>query len=208
MKTVLTLLLVAGLAAMALPASAQSTTKDLENMLYLDLKSGRVAIELRPDLAPKHVERIKKLTREKFYDGLTFHRVIDGFMAQTGDPTGTGRGSSDYPDLPAEFSDVPFGQGTLGAARSSNPNSANSQFFICFEAAPWLNGKYTVIGQVVRGMAHVNRIKRGDRRSGAVDNPDKIVRMLVAADAKDHSVLRQGADGAAPSSSGARRGSH
>lgn len=206
MKYILTLLLV-GLAGAAAPsASAQSTARDFENMLYLDLKSGRVAIELRPDLAPKHVARIKKLTREKFYDGLTFHRVIKGFMAQTGDPTGTGRGSSDYADLPAEFSDEPFALGTLGAARSSNPNSANSQFFICFEAAPWLNGKYTIIGKVVRGMAHVNRIKKGDSRSGKVDDPDKIIRMVVAADAKDHSVLQQRED-TTKASSGQRKGS-
>ncbi|MGI9384680.1 MAG: peptidylprolyl isomerase [Methyloligellaceae bacterium] len=206
MKTILTLLFVGLVAASVPPASAQTAANDLENMLYLDLKSGRVAIQLRPDLAPKQVARIKKLAREKFYDGVVFHRVIDGFMAQTGDPTGTGRGGSNYPDLPAEFSDVPFAQGTVGAARSSNPNSANSQFFICFEAAPFLNGKYTVFGKVVRGMSHVDRIKRGQPRSGAVDNPDKIIRMIVAADAKDHSVLQQGED-RTKASSGARQGS-
>ena len=152
-------------------------------MLYLDLKDGRVVIELLPDVAPKHVERIKTLTREGFYDGLTFHRVIDGFMAQTGDPTGTGSGGSDYPDLPAEFSSEPFKPGTLGMARTADPNSANSQFFITFDEAPHLNGQYTVVGRVTGGMEHVDTIKKGDPRSGAVDNPDKIVKMQLAEDA-------------------------
>jgi len=165
---------------------------DLENILFLDLKSGRVAIQLRPDLAPEHVERVKKLTREGFYDGVVFHRVIDGFMAQSGDPTGTGTGGSTYPDLPAEFSNEPFKRGTVGAARSQSPDSANSQFFICFDEAEFLNGKYTVWGQVIRGMDHVDAIKKapaGDR-SGTVPDPDKIIRMQVAADAKDRSVLQ------------------
>lgn len=166
---------------------------DLENILYLDLRSGRVAIQLRPDLAPKHVERVKKLVREGFYDGVVFHRVIDGFMAQSGDPTGTGTGGSTYPDLPAEFSSEPFKRGTVGAARSQDPDSANSQFFICFDGADFLNEKYTVWGQVIRGMRHVDDIKKapaGDR-SGMVPDPDKIIRMQVAADAKDHSVLKE-----------------
>jgi len=161
------------------PANAQGR----KDMLYLDLKDGRVVIKLLPEVAPKHVERIKTLTREGFYDGLTFHRVIDGFMAQTGDPTGTGTGGSDYPDLPAEFSDEPFKPGTLGMARTANPNSANSQFFITFDEAPHLNGQYTVVGRVIEGMEHVDSIKKGDSRSGAVDNPDKIVKMQLAEDA-------------------------
>jgi len=167
------------LAMISAPVNAQGK----DNMLYLDLKDGRVVIELLPDVAPKHVERIKTLTREGFYDGLTFHRVIDGFMAQTGDPTGTGTSGSNYPDLPAEFSSVPFEEGTIGMARTADPNSANSQFFIVFEEAPHLNGSYTVWGRVVEGMEHVHNIKKGDPRSGAVQNPDTIVKMQLAEDA-------------------------
>jgi peptidylprolyl isomerase len=148
--------------------------------LYLDLKEGRVVIELRPDLAPKHVERIKELTRTGFYDGIVFHRVIPGFMAQTGDPTGTGTGRSDKPNLKAEFSNERHVRGTVSMARSASPDSANSQFFICFEDAPWLDGQYTVWGRVVSGMEHVDAIKKGDGNSGAVSNPDKIVRMSLA----------------------------
>ncbi len=161
-----------------------ATAADLQNTLYMDLKSGRVVIELRPDLAPKHVERIKKLTREGFYNGLKFHRVITGFMAQTGDPTGTGAGGSKLPDLKAEFTQTPFKRGTLGAARTSDPDSANSQFFICFEDTPSLNGKYTVFGQVTEGMQFVDKIKKGDGPNGMVSNPDIIVKMQVAADAQ------------------------
>jgi len=168
----------AAIAMMAMTLTVNAQGKD--NMLYLDLKDGRVVIEMLPDVAPKHVERIKTLTREGFYDGLTFHRVIDGFMAQTGDPSGTGTGGSDYPDLPAEFSDIPFEEGTLGMARTADPNSANSQFFIVFEEAPFLNGSYTVWGRVVEGMEHVHNIKKGDPRSGAVDNPDRIIKMQLA----------------------------
>ncbi|WP_417769587.1 peptidylprolyl isomerase [Stappia sp.] len=160
--------------------AASAQTADAENTLYLDLKDGRVVIRLRPDLAPAHVERIKTLTRQGFYDGIVFHRVIDGFMAQTGDPTGTGMGGSDLPDLEAEFSDAPFALGTLGMARSQSPNSANSQFFIMFADGDWLNGQYTVFGEVVEGMEFVDAIKRGE----PVQNPDKIVRLQVAADAK------------------------
>jgi peptidylprolyl isomerase len=154
-----------------------------ENTLYLDLKDGRVVIELRPDLAPKHVERVKKLVREGFYNGLTFHRVIEGFMAQTGDPAGDGTGGSKYPDVPAEFTSTPFARGTVGAARAADPNSANSQFFICFQEAPHLNGQYTVWGQVVEGMQFVDRIKKGNRLDGTVLGPDKIVKMELASDA-------------------------
>lgn len=155
-----------------------------ENTLYLDLKDGRVVIELRPDLAPKHVQRIKQLVKEGFYDGLTFHRVIAGFMAQTGDPKGDGTGGSKYPDLPAEFSPTPFKRGTVGAARSANPDSANSQFFICFKDAPHLNGMYTVWGQVVEGMQYVDEIKKGQGPNGEVFNPDKIIKMQLATDTR------------------------
>jgi peptidylprolyl isomerase len=164
--------------AFAAPVSAQ--TPDPENTLYLDLAYGRVVIRLRPDLAPNHVARIKELTRSGFYDGIVFHRVIDGFMAQTGDPTGTGMGGSDKPDLKAEFSDTPFVRGTIGAARSNDPDSANSQFFIVFDDASFLNGQYTVWGEVIEGMEFVDQIKRGEPPA----DPDKIVKMQVAADAK------------------------
>lgn len=157
----------------------------LDNTLYIDLKYGRVVIKLRPDIAPKHVERIKKLTRQGFYDGLKFHRVIEGFMAQTGDPTGTGTGGSNLPDLEAELSKEDFFmRGTVGAARSLDVNSANSQFFICFEAAPWLNGKYTIWGEVTRGMKYVDLITKGHPRTGVVDEPDKIIKMQIALDAQ------------------------
>jgi peptidylprolyl isomerase len=163
----------------AMTLSGAASGQDLENTLYLDLAAGRVVIELRPDLAPKHVARIKELTREGFYDGIVFHRVIAGFMAQTGDPTGTGRGGSDKPDLPAEFSNEPFVRGTIGMARTSDPNSANSQFFIMFAPGPFLNGQYTVWGQVVDGMQYVDQLAKGEPPR----NPDKIIKMQVAADA-------------------------
>ncbi len=155
----------------------------LENTIYLDLKDGRVVIELMPDVAPNHVERIKTLARQKFYDGAVFHRVIDGFMAQTGDPTGTGMGGSDLPDLRAEFNGTFHVEGTLSMARSSSPDSANSQFFICFAPAPFLDGQYTAWGKVVEGMDFVHNIKKGDSdRNGSVSKPDKIIQMRVAAD--------------------------
>ncbi len=158
---------------------------DPENTLYMDLKNGRVVIQLFPDLAPQHVARVKMLAREHFYDGTPFHRVIDGFMAQGGDPTGTGTGGSKYPDLPAEFTNKRrFLRGTVGAARTANPNSANSQFFIMFAPAPNLDGQYTIWGQVVSGMELVDQIKRGSGSGGTVSNPDKIVSMRVAADVK------------------------
>ncbi len=163
-----------------LPVAAGAQGTDLENTLYLDLKDGRVVIELRPDLAPNHVERIKKLTREGFYDGIVFHRVIDGFMAQTGDPTGTGMGGSEEPDLKAEFSQAPFKRGTLGMARAASPDSANSQFFIMFSDGDWLNGQYTVFGEITDGMEYVDKIAKGEPPA----NPDKIVKMQVAADAQ------------------------
>ena len=150
--------------------------------LTMELKHGPVVIELRPDLAPKHVERIKTLAERGFYDGVPFHRVIPGFMAQTGDPTGTGSGGSDLPDLKAEFSNEKHGRGTVSMARTSNPNSANSQFFICFEDAPWLDRQYTVWGKVVSGMEHVDAIKKGgENNNGAISGePDRIVKMRVA----------------------------
>ena len=174
------LLVTAGLLITAFGARAASP----DNTLYMDLKDGRVVIELRPDLAPKHVQRIKKLVKEGFYDGLTFHRVITGFMAQTGDPKGDGTGGSKYPDLPAEFTPTPFKRGTVGAARSGNPNSANSQFFICLEDASHLNGNYTVWGQVTEGMQLIDRIKKGAGANGQVFNPDKIIKMQLASDAR------------------------
>lgn len=151
---------------------------DLENTLYMDLEKGRVTIELLPKLAPGHVARIKELAREKFYDGVVFHRVIDGFMAQGGDPTGTGMGGSKKPDLKAEFSKEPHVRGICSMARSSNPNSANSQFFIVFGDATFLDNQYTVWGRVTEGMDLVDKLKRGE----PVKNPDKIVTMRVAAD--------------------------
>ncbi len=151
-----------------------------ENILVIELKDGPVEILLRPDLAPKHVERIKALAGEGFYNGIVFHRVIEGFMAQTGDPTGTGRGGSPYPDLPAEFNKERFVRGALGMARSQMPNSANSQFFIMFDDGDFLNGQYTLFGHVISGMENVDKIKRGDRAAnGSVDNPDQMVRVYM-----------------------------
>tara|TARA_R110002012_G_scaffold311108_2_gene520345 strand:+ start:31086 stop:31643 length:558 start_codon:yes stop_codon:yes gene_type:complete len=157
--------------------------QDLENTLYLDLKDGRVVIQLRPDLAPNHVARIKELTREGFYDGLVFHRVIEGFMAQTGDPDGNGTGGSGQ-KLDAEFSKGHHSRGTVSMARSANPNSADSQFFICFTDAPHLDGQYTIWGQVTEGMEYVDMIKKGAPwANGSVADPDQIIKMQVAADA-------------------------
>lgn len=150
---------------------------DPQNMLYLDLKDGRVEIQLLPDVAPQHVERIKTLAKEGFYDGITFHRVIADFMAQTGDPTGTGMGGSELPDLDAEFNKVPFARGTIGMARTNDPNSANSQFFICLDDCGFLNRQYTVWGQVTKGMEFVDNITKGEPPA----NPDKIVKLQVAA---------------------------
>jgi peptidylprolyl isomerase len=174
-----------GLSLLAMPAFAQQQPSDPENTLIMELKDGPVTIRLRPDVAPNHAERLKELTRDKFYDGVVFHRVIDGFMAQTGDPTGTGTGGSDKPDLAAEFSNLPFTRGVVGMARSSDPNSANSQFFITYDDASFLNGQYTVVGEVVDGMQAVDAVKKGDEaQNGVVENPDKIISMRVAADPK------------------------
>jgi peptidylprolyl isomerase len=160
--------------AVKLPAGA-----DPQNTIVMDTTKGRVIIKLRADLAPKHAARIKQLSREGFYNNAPFHRVIDGFMAQTGDgQRGDGTGGSKYPDLPAEFSQVPFKRGIVGMARAQSPNSANSQFFIMFADGAFLNGKYTVVGEVISGMDNVDKIKRGE----PVANPDRIVKMQVAAD--------------------------
>ncbi|MSP05869.1 MAG: peptidylprolyl isomerase [Acetobacteraceae bacterium] len=159
------------------------TNPDPANTLYLDLKDGRVVIELRPDLAPKHVEQVKALVAKKFYDNTPFHRVIEGFMAQGGDPTGTGMGGSDMPNVPAEFTKkAHFLRGTVGAARSGDPNSANSQFYIMFAPASHLDGQYTIWGRVVQGMEFIDKIKRGAGGSGTVQNPDRIVRARMATD--------------------------
>ncbi len=166
-------------------AVTAQAAQDPENTLYMDLTYGRVVIQLRPDLAPHHVERVKTLARQGFYDGTPFHRVIDGFMAQGGDPTGTGTGGSKLPDLKAEFTNAAhFLRGTVGAARTQDPDTANSQFFICFAPAPFLDGQYTIWGQVVSGMEFVDKIKKGAGSSGSVSNPDKIVHLRVAADVK------------------------
>ena len=172
-----TRILLSLLAVLALVSVAPA--QDLENTLYLDLKYGRVVIQLRPDLAPNHVARIKELVRNHFYDGLKWHRVIDGFMAQTGDPLGDGTGGSGK-HIKAEFTPTPFIRGTVGAARSSDPDSADSQFFICFAPSSFLNGQYTVWGQVTQGMEFIDKIQRGEPPA----NPDIIVKMQVAADVK------------------------
>lgn len=158
------------------PAEAASP----ENTILMEVSTGgTVEIELLPNYAPQHVARIKELTSEGFYDGLKFHRVIDGFMAQTGDPNGNGTGGSDKPNVPAEFSDYNYTRGTVGMARSMNPDSANSQFFICFDNCSFLNGEYTVFGQVTKGMEFIDDVKRGEPPA----NPDTIVKMTIAGDA-------------------------
>jgi cyclophilin family peptidyl-prolyl cis-trans isomerase len=158
---------------------AMTTYDDPENTLIIETTKGRIVIALRPDLAPKHVERIKKLVREGFYDGIVFHRVIEGFMAQTGCPKGTGTGGSDHPNLAAEFNAEPHVRGVCSMARSQSPDSANSQFFICLGDATFLDGKYTAWGKVIEGMEGIDKIKRGE----PVVDPDKMVSVKVAADA-------------------------
>ena len=160
----------------------KNSKADLENILYIDLTYGRVVIEMLPKIAPKHVERIKTLTRQKFYDGIVFHRVIDGFMAQTGDPTGTGMGGSKMPDIKAEFSDEPHIRGAVSMARASDPNSANSQFFIVTSDSRFLDGQYSVWGRVISGMEFVDKIKKGANRDGKVVGPDGMVKVRVAKD--------------------------
>ena len=159
-------------------------TADKANQLVLTTKHGTIVIDLAADVAPLHVQRLKELANAKFYDGVPFHRVIPGFMAQTGDPTGTGTGKSDKPNLKAEFSKRPFVKGTVGMARSADPNSANSQFFICLGDAPWLNNQYTVVGQVSSGMDVVEKIKQAPpgRQSGMVDDPDLLITVKGGSD--------------------------
>ncbi len=173
-------------AAAATEAFAQAKHKDdPQNTLVITTKDGKITIRLRPDLAPKHVAQIKALVQKKFYDNIVFHRVIEGFMAQTGDPTGTGTGGSDLPNIPAEFTDTPFKRGTVGMARSSSPDSANSQFFICLADAPFLNNKYTAIGEVTSGMEVVDKIKKGSKAdNGTVSDPDKMLSVRLAANPK------------------------
>jgi peptidylprolyl isomerase len=173
--------IVPALAQQGLPAGA-----DPQNTLIIDTTQGRIVVKLRNDIAPKHAERLKQLARDKYYDNVPFHRVIAGFMAQTGDgERGNGTGGSKYPNVPAEFSNVPFTRGIVGMARASDPNSANSQFFIMFADGPFLNGMYTVIGQVLSGMDVVDKLKKGDpQANGTVVGPDKMVSVKVAADAK------------------------
>jgi peptidylprolyl isomerase len=175
-------------AALALPlvaASLARAAEDPDNTVILTTKNGKVVIRLRPDWAPKHVAQIKALTKRGFYDGVVFHRVIPGFMAQTGDPTGTGSGHSDLPNVPAEFNKTHFGRGIVGMARSQDPDSANSQFFIVFDDAGFLDGQYTAFGEVVSGMDVVDKIKAGTKENnGQVTNPDKIVTMKMASASK------------------------
>ena len=171
----------------AAPATAQPLPAgvDPQNAILIDTKYGRIVIKLRPDLAPKHVERITTLARDKFYDNVPFHRVIGGFMAQTGDGQNRdGTGGSKYPNLPAEFTQTPFTRGVVGMARTQDPNSANSQFFIMFGDGSYLNGQYTVVGQVVSGMEVVDKLKKGAGQSGAVTDPDRMLKVQVGADAK------------------------
>ena len=166
-------------------SETEAPAGDTENTLLMEVEHGTVTIKLRPDLAPLHVERIKALARQGFYDNVPFHRVIEGFMAQGGDPTGTGTGGSEVPDLPAEFSEpstARFLRGVCGMARTSNPDSANSQFFIMFAPIPSLDGQYTIWGEVTGGMEAVDKIKRGSGGSGMVQGPDRIRSMKVAAD--------------------------
>jgi len=182
LKALLSLVVAVAMGTATASAEAANAA-DPENTLYMELESGRVVIELDPASAPLAADRLRTLSRAGFYDGIVFHRVIEGFMAQTGDPTGTGMGGSDLPDLPAEFGNTPFTRGVIGMARTSDPNSANSQFFITYADAPWLNGQYTVVGRVVSGMEFVDQIKKGSAaQNGLVTDPDHIVTMRVAAD--------------------------
>ncbi len=174
-------LALAAAAMVPLAADATAQTGTAQNSIVLTTKDGPVTIRLRPDLAPLHVARIRSLTERGFYNGIVFHRVIDGFMAQTGDPTGTGTGGSDLPNLRAEFTPEPYKIGSLGMARASDPNSANSQFFICFEGCASLTGQYTLFGEVVSGMDNVRKIKKGDSAAnGVVRGPDKIISMKLS----------------------------
>jgi peptidylprolyl isomerase len=171
----------------AASASAQPLPAGLDpqNTLILDTTQGKIFIKLRNDIAPLHAERLKQLARDHFYDNVPFHRVIAGFMAQTGDgQNGDGTGGSKYPNVPAEFTSTPFVRGVVGMARTNDPNSANSQFFIMFADGSFLNGKYTVVGEVASGMDVVDKLKKGEGQSGAVTDPDRMLKVQVAADAK------------------------
>jgi peptidylprolyl isomerase len=171
----------AAAAATLLLSAGSNPAEAADDKLIIELKSGKVVVKLRPDLAPKHVERVKTLASQGFYNGVKWHRVMEGFMAQTGDPTGTGMGGSQLPDLKAEFTPEPYKRGTIGAARTQNPDSANSQFFICFDdnGCSGLTGQYTVWGQVIEGMEFVDKIKRGAPGSGTVASPDVMVKVSV-----------------------------
>jgi len=183
MKKISYLLIVFNLILILMNKSFAQVNKDnSDNTLLIDLKYGRVVIEMLPEVAPNHVERIKTLVKQKFYDGISFHRVIDGFMAQTGDPTGTGMGGSKLPDLRAEFSDEPHIRGAVSMARASEPNSANSQFFIVTHDSRFLDRQYTVWGRVVKGMEFVDKIKKGIGRDGRVDAPDIMIKVRLASD--------------------------
>jgi peptidylprolyl isomerase len=174
------LIMLAGAVTLA-PTPSPAQVPDPQNTLVIELKTGKVLVRLRPDLAPKHVERAKALARQGFYNGIKFHRVIDGFMAQTGDPTGTGMGGSKLPDLPGEFTKEVYKRGSIGAARSNDPNSANSQFFICFgDGCRGLTGDYTLWGEVIEGMEHVDKIARGE----PPPRPDVMLKVYLLADAK------------------------
>ncbi len=179
-----TILALGSLLIMTAATAEEAKAADPENTIYMRLSTGgTVTMEMLPDIAPNHVERIKTLAREGFYDGIIFHRVIDGFMAQTGDPSGTGMSGSDLPDLEQEFSDYAYKRGTVGMARTQDPDSANSQFFFCFtdNGCSFLTGKYTVLAQVTDGMAEIDKIAKGEPPA----EPDKIESMIIAADAKD-----------------------
>ena len=165
-----------GIMCVTMAKPVKKATASSSKFITIETSKGKVVIETLPKIAPNHVKRIKELVKQRFYDGIIFHRVIEGFMAQTGDPTGTGMGGSDLPDLKAEFNNLPHERGTLSMARSQNPDSANSQFFICFQPAPFLDRQYTVFGKVISGMEFVDKIKRGDsNNNGAVTDPDKII---------------------------------
>jgi peptidylprolyl isomerase len=172
--------LTAAVALFGFVALGHAQAPDPHNTLVIELKTGKVLIKLRPDLAPKHVERAKVLAKQGFYNGLKFHRVIDGFMAQTGDPQGTGMGGSSLPDLPAEFTREPYKRGSVGAARTQAPNTANSQFFICYDGCRPLTGQYTLWGEVIEGMEHVDKITRGEPPR----TPDVMLKVYLLADAK------------------------
>jgi peptidylprolyl isomerase len=178
--SVIRFVLTGAIALVAFATFARAQAPDPQNTLVIELKSGKVLIKLRPDLAPKHVERARVLAKKGFYNGLKFHRVIDGFMAQTGDPQGTGMGGSDLPDLPAEFTKEVYKRGSVGAARSQSPNSANSQFFICYDGCRPLTGQYTLWGEVIEGMEHVDKIARGEPPA----RPDVMVKVYLLADQK------------------------